>query len=163
MASIYHNLKIERQYSASTGLNKAQFDELATQFALHYQPKNNRITTGEPPLFHDPKEALFFILFYLKNYPTLQVLGLQFDMSDFSASTYINYIMPYLKASLRAKSMLVRRVFEDQAAFEKTFENVEDIFIDCTEIPVERAKNEQNQKKAFSGKKISYLNYASYL
>lgn len=155
MASIYENLKNDRQYSASTGLNKDKFNELFTAFATHYKPRNNNAATGQAPLFTDSREALFFILFYLKTYPTLQVLGLQFNMSDFAASTYIKHILPFLKLALATKSALSHRIFKDEEQFEKAFEGVADIMIDCTEIPIERADNETLQKKAFSGKKNS--------
>lgn len=153
MASIYENLKNDRQYSASTGLNKEKFEELFIEFNTHYKPRNNNAATGEKPLFTDSRQALFFILFYLKTYPTLQVLGLQFNMSDFAASTYIKHILPFLKITLAAKSALSQRIFKDEQEFIKAFEGVADIMIDCTEIPIERSDNEMIQKKGFSGKK----------
>lgn len=153
MASVYENLKNDRQYSASTGLNKAKFDELAIEFDKYYKPKNKHVAPNQKMIFQDSREALFFILYYLKTYPTLQVMGLQFDISDFAVSTYINYLLPFLKAALEAKSALVSRVFASQADFAKTFEGVRDIMIDCTEIPIERSDDENLQSKAFSGKK----------
>jgi hypothetical protein len=87
MASIYENLRTDRQYAAATGLNQEKFEQLALTFDKFYKPKNNRLISGEKPLFHQSREALFFILFYFKNYSTLQVLGLQFNISDFTAST----------------------------------------------------------------------------
>ena len=158
MASIYENLKNDRQYSASTGLNKSQFNELYEEFQIHFVPKKINIITGELPRFYDSREALFFVLFYLKTYPTLQVFGLQFGISDFSASDNFDYIMPFLKASLKEKESLVSRIFESQEAFENAFVDVEDIFVDGTEIPIERAENDDIQREAFSGKKKSYPN-----
>jgi Helix-turn-helix of DDE superfamily endonuclease len=93
------------------------------------------------------------VLFYLKTYPTLQVLGLQFGVSDTCAQANLAYFMPFLKASLKAKNTLVARIFESQESFEKTFEGVEDIFIDGTEIAIERADNQEVQQAAYSGKK----------
>lgn len=160
MASIYENLKNDRQYSASTGLNESKFNELYQEFKLHFVAKKTNQITGEPPRFYDSREALFFLLFYLKTYPTLQVLGLQFGISDFSASDNLAYLMPFLKASLKEKQALVSRVFGNEQAFQQAFAEVEDIFIDGTEIGIERAENGDIQRESFSGKKISYLNYA---
>jgi hypothetical protein len=54
---------------------------------------------------------------------------------------------------LKKKKALVSRVFESQEAFEKAFEGVEDIFVDGTEIGIERANNDDIQRESFSGKK----------
>lgn len=155
MASIYQNLRTDRQYSAATGLNKEKFEQLAQAFDKHYKPKNNLLLSSEKPHFHQSREALFFILFYLKNYSTLQVLGLQFGISDFTVSTYIDHILPFLKCALKAESALTHRIFKDQESFDKAFEGITDIFIDGTEIPIERSDNELFQRKSFSGKKNS--------
>ena len=155
MASIYENLQNDRQYSASTGLNKAKFDELYQQFKCHYIPKKVNIMTGQLPLFYDSREALFFVLYYLKVYPTLQVYGLTFGISDFSASDNYDYIIPYLKITLKENSSFINRIFENQSCFEKAFENVGDIYIDGTEIGIERSKDKQVQKDSYSGKKNS--------
>jgi hypothetical protein len=95
MASIYENLKNDRQYSASTGLNEAKFNELYDEFKQHFFPKKNNVITGELPRFYDAKEALFFVLFYLKTYPTLQVFGLQFGISDCSALIIWAILCPF--------------------------------------------------------------------
>ena len=153
MESIYENLRNERQYSATTGFDKQKFQQLHHTFDKYYKPKNNLLITGEKPVFFQSDHALFFILFYLKTYPTLQVLGLCFNISDASASHYIDYIMPFVKQALGQEKALANRLFSSQQEFDRAFEGVDDIFMDCTEIPIERADNERIQKKAFSGKK----------
>ena len=64
MASIYTNLRTERQYRASTGLSKEKFNELFEQFKRFYVPKKGNSASPYEPLFQDAREALFFILFY---------------------------------------------------------------------------------------------------
>ncbi len=49
--------------------------------------------------------------------------------------------------------MLVRRVFENQEAFEKAFQGVSDLFIDGSEIGIERSGDQKIQQADFSGKK----------
>ena len=85
MASIYTNLRTERQYRASTGLSEQTFNQLFEQFKRFYVPKKGNSASPYEPLFQDAREALFFVLFYYKTYPTLQILGLQFGCSDKSA------------------------------------------------------------------------------
>lgn len=81
MPSIYHNLKSAKKIKASTGLAQNEFDKLFSYFEKFYQPKTKNPYPNTPvPVLTDKKEALFFILHYLKAYPTLENMGLYFDM-----------------------------------------------------------------------------------
>lgn len=153
MASIYSNLRTERQYRASSGLSEAKFNELFEIFQEVYEPKKGNPASPYEPLFQDKREALFFILFYYKTYPTLQVLGLGFGCSDKSAYEYLEYIKPALKKALERKKHLAFEVFADQAMFDKAFEGVSDMLIDGFEIAVERDKDKEAQAEDYSGKK----------
>lgn len=70
---------------------------------------------------------------------------------------------PYLKRALGEESVLVKRVFEDQQAFDKAFEGVKDLFIDGSEIIVQRAQDQQEQQADFSGKKNTHAQHAADL
>lgn len=153
MFSIYHNLKTERQYSASTGLTKAKFDLLADIFKQYYVPKPANLISKLPAVLTDSNEALFFILYYLKTYPSYQVLGLSFGFSDCTACDYVEYIKPILKHCLSLEEALPYRVFKNQEDFDTAFEGVTDLFIDGTEIVVQRNAINEIQQKDFSGKK----------
>jgi hypothetical protein len=155
MYPIYENVQKDSQCSATTGLNLAQFEALHNVFTQHYKPKNNHIITGKQPHFFYSREALFFVLYWLKTSPTFEVLGVNFGISNFSAHRYICYILPFLKYTLAIEKQLASRVFPDEETFKKTFENVSDIFVDGTEIPIERSKDNETQRKGFSGKKKS--------
>ncbi len=159
MATIFENLQNDSQYKASTGLNQKEFDRLHEEFKLYYQPKAYNQIAKKGPVLSNSREALFFILFYYKSHPTLEVLGLSFGFSDTAAFGYVNYVKPYLKRALRGQSVLVKRVFEDQQAFDKAFEG-EDLFIDGSEIIIERAKDQQKQQADFSGKKNTHADHA---
>lgn len=157
MASIYENLRTNRQYSASTGLNKIEFENLEKEFSKVYQPKKT-LENGEKkqPVLTNTKEALFFILFYLKTRPTYQVLGMCFNISDASAQNYIERIKPYLQYVLKKLKMLPVALFKNQKEFDETFLGCEILIIDCTEIVVERAEDPTVQKDFYSGKKKLY-------
>ena len=81
------------------------------------------------------------------------MLGLSFGFSNTAAFVYVDYVKPYLKRALEAQSVLVKRVFDNQDAFDKAFEGVTDLFIDGSEIIIERAKDPKKQQADFSGKK----------
>jgi len=87
----------DRQYKATIGIDKKKFNELAVLFsetdqkikAKHYQEYKEfygrKPTTGGNPTFKNPSEKLFFTLFYLKTYPTFDVLGFIFGCSGKTA------------------------------------------------------------------------------
>lgn len=155
-STIYHNATKERQYKAATGLSLAEFDALYRLFAPLYEPKKPLPYSPDSfVLLTDKREALFFVLHYLKAYPTLQNMGLYFGMSDASVSNCLTRLKPCLKAALAEQNGLVHRLFANQQAFEAAFAGEEDLFIDVTEIPVERAVNHEVQKATYSGKKNS--------
>lgn len=153
MATIFENLQKDWQYKASTGLNQEEFDRLHEEFKRYYEPKAFNQIAKRAPVLTDSREALFFILFYYKSHPTLEVLGLSFGFSDTAAFGYLDYVKPYLKRALAAQSVLVKRVFENQDAFDKAFQGVSDLFIDGSEIGIERSKDQKVQQADFSGKK----------
>ena len=156
MFSIYHNAKTERQYSACTGLTKEKFEALALIFKQHYVPKPVNPISKLPAALIDSNEALFFILYYLKTYPTYQVLGVSFGFSDCTAHDYVEYIKPILKHCLSLAEALPYRVFKSQEDFDKAFEGVTDLFIDGTEVVVQRNAIYEIQQKDFSGKKKNH-------
>jgi hypothetical protein len=154
MSSIYQNCQTDRQYRASTGLSLVEFNVLYGAFQKFYIPKTaNPYTKNRQPVLTDKREALFFILHYYKAYPTLQNLGMYFGMSDFAASSYLELLKPCLKAALHQQVGSIARLFTGQEQFDSLFAGIEDIFIDVTEIPIERASSQQLQKAQFSGKK----------
>lgn len=152
-SSIYHNAKNDRQYKAATGLTQAQFQQLYLLFAPYYQPKRPQPYLKAVPVLMDKREALFFILHYYKAYPTLQNIGLYFGFSEFAASSYLERIKPCLKAALRAQNQKDRVLFTNQKQVDEQFADVEDLVIDVTEVPIERAVNQQVQQEFYSGKK----------
>ena len=80
-------------------------------------------------------------------------MGLYFGMSNAAACQYVELLRPCLHAALARHQPAVKRLFNNQAAFDKLFEGVGAVFIDVTEIPIERAQDYDVQKLSFSGKK----------
>jgi hypothetical protein len=154
-SSIYHNARNERQYKAATGLSMSEFEALYQVFKNFYFPKKALPHMQSLPVLTDKKEALFFILHYYKAYPTLQNLGMYFGISDAGASHYLELLKPCLKAALQQQGVAAKRLFTGQQSFEQTFAGVTDLVIDVTEIPIERAKNQDVQQSQYSGKKNS--------
>lgn len=156
-SSIYQNARTERQYKAATGLSPTEFNALYDIFEHFYTPKQPARYSAYLPVLTDKREALFFILHYYKAYPTLQNLGMYFGLSDSAASQYLDLLKPCLKAALQQQKALAKRLFTGQKDFEQTFAGVQDLFIDVTEVPIERAENDEVQRSQYSGKKNSTL------
>jgi hypothetical protein len=73
-------------------------------------------------------------------------MGLYFGFSEFTVSQYLERLKPILKATLEQNTSLISTVFKDQSAFDEAFKNVDEIYIDVTEIPTERSQNKQIQE-----------------
>ncbi len=92
------------------------------------------------------------------------MLGLSFGFSDTAAFGYVDYVKPYLKRALQGQSVLVRRVFEDQQAFEMAFQGVEDLFIDGSELIIQRAKDPKKcSRPTCQAKKKAHADHAAHL
>lgn len=151
--SIYQNVRTDKDYRASTGMDKSEFDTLFLLFEkLYNSKKGSGLDNLNKPLFTDKREALFFILYYLKTYPTFQILGLQFGISEASAYNYVKMLKPFLMSCLNAFSCQPVRLFDTQEEFDAFFEGIE-IFIDGTELRTQRPCEEEKQKENYSGKK----------
>lgn len=162
--NIYKNITTNKQYKASTGFSKEEFMSLFLIFEKLYFPKKKNIYKGVPkPALTNKREALFFILHYLKAYPTLVNMGIYFGFSESTASIYIELLKPILKAALLQSTAPIARNFGSQEEFDKAFEGVEDIIIDGVELSIQRPEDYDEQKAHYSGKKIPYSKMANYL
>jgi hypothetical protein len=64
---------------------------------------------------------------------------------------YLKITKKYLKVALQGQDVFVKQVFKNQSDFDKAFGGVDDLIVDCTEIPVQRPDNQDIQRK-FSAK-----------
>jgi len=109
MSSIYSNLRTDNQSRAAPGLNKGQFETVLSEFGKLYNPKEgNPFISHNRPVLTDKGEALFFVLHYLKSYPTLENLGLYFGFSKAAASHYLDKLVPILPIALEPYAPLSR-------------------------------------------------------
>jgi DDE superfamily endonuclease len=154
MATIFQNVTNEKKLKATTGLNNEEFDALAAVFSKHYKPKQgNPYQPEKAPVLTDPREALFFFLHHLKAYPTLEVMGVYFNISVFAVSTYLDYMRAPFKAAVRELGCAPAGLFGSQEEFDQKFAGVEDLVVDCTEVPVQRPQDNDTQSFVYSGKK----------
>lgn len=100
-----------------------------------------------------PEEKLFFILFYIKCYPTFDVAGFFFDADRSQPCRWVGTYLPLLEKTLGKKVVLPERKISSAEEFIRLFPEVREVFADGTERPVQRRKNYEKQREDYSGKK----------
>jgi len=164
MSKLPFIIRNERQFKALTGLPRKIFDTLLPAFEQSLKdvasrrdrkritPRQRKSGGGRKGVLSTPEQKLFFILFYLKNYPTFDVLGALFDLSPPKAEENVNKLLPVLKPAEQQLHVLPHRHFKPTASSEQASENTQKIIIDTTERPLCRPHHARQQKNYYSGK-----------
>lgn len=155
-----------RVISALVGISRLKFNSLAIAFAAAYLAiQQERLLSGEikqvpsggPKGYLDTTEKkLFFILYYLKTYPTFDVLGFHFGFSSGHAHGHLTNLMPVLLRSLSHLGVLPARTPGTPEEFAQLIEQYGDIAIDGLECACVRPQNEELQEARYSGKKTPH-------
>ena len=158
--------KHDRAIKALIGMPRSKFDKLAVAFAAADPAiQQERFEQGEIKQVQSrgPKgnldsfgKKLFFLLFYLKTYPTFDVLGFHFGFSYGHAHNHVENLLPVLLRSLSDLGVLPARSPGTPAGFLQLVEEYGDILIDGMECPCVRPQDEELQKARFSGKKTPH-------
>ena len=155
----------ERQHKALTGLTHPAFDALLPTFRESYQEiilenyaknqakRKRRPGGGQKGRLNSLEKKLFFILYYLKVYPTFDVLGANFGMDRSKAWMNVNKLFPVLNRALAKVDMLPKRHFESAAEMRQAFAQIVELLVDATERPQQRPQDEVTQKQKYSGKR----------
>jgi hypothetical protein len=114
--SVFDNVKTDRAFRASTGLSKQEFFSLCEKFKDFYKPGwlyqiTEHYTIGK--IIQNPLEALFLILYYKKDYPTFDKLGISFGISVKTAHQYVQALKVALQACLSKEEVLPKRIFTE--------------------------------------------------
>ena len=99
------------------------------------------------------EDKLFYILMYLKIYPTYDALSFMADHQRSKCGNSIQLLLPVLEKTLGRHLALPAR---NPSRLEEIFARhpeLQDIFIDGTERPVQKPKSPSKKKKLYSGKK----------
>ena len=154
-------LKTNRFCAAMTGLRIHEFAELVPVFAsaadqmrrernLH---RKHAYGAGHPPALKTPEEQLFFALFYLKTYPTVDVLSFLVGFDRSNACRNAQFLFSALTRALGRKLVLPKRQITSVEEFFQEFPEAKDIFLDGTERLVQKPVSQKRRKKLYSGKK----------
>ena len=159
-------IKDDRRLRSLMGLGHDEFEKLFNEFTafLKEDPRKNRkgklkkhrqrkMGGGRKSALGLPENQLFFILFYLKNYPTYDALAFTFNISRVCAFESVQRLLPILKQTQKNLKVLPKRTTDDPRELLQLVESVDRVLIDATERPIRRPSKPARQKKHFSGKK----------
>jgi hypothetical protein len=163
---IYENFsKItdDRIAASLIGMPKAKFVALVEKFgAADLAIQQERVERGEIKhiALGGPKgnldshgKKLFFVLFYLKTYPTFDVLGFHFGFSGGHAHAHIDRLLPVLGRTITNLGLMPERAATTPDEFSQLIEKYKNIVIDGVECACVRPQDQAEQKEHYSGKK----------
>jgi DDE superfamily endonuclease/Helix-turn-helix of DDE superfamily endonuclease len=142
-----------RVFQQLTGLKIEEFDKLKGAFQKASEEEEPRESpAGRKAVLRTYEDKLFFILFYLRHYPTQEVLGFLFGISQGQANQWIHRLTPIVKKALGDEKELPGRTAADaQELMEACPER--EFILDGTERPVRRPQDSEDRRKDYSGKK----------
>lgn len=149
-----------RAMKALTGLSYQEFEDLVPTFEKSYRDiqrqkpnRQRKVGGGKKGKLPSPESKLFFILFYLKAYPTFDVLGFMTDRDRGKCCRSVHILLKALKNTLGREIVLPERKIRTVEEFLEKFPEAKDVFFDGTERRIQRPKNKKRQNKLYSGKK----------
>jgi len=152
-------LNNRRLAKAVLGVTKEEFESLLVTFTqILQEDRENKeririVGGGANGNIKSAEQKLFYILFYVKTYPTFDVAAFAFASSKSCTHRWAHSILPLLEKTLGRKVVLPKRRISTPEEFLATFPGVREVMIDGLERPTQRPKSEKSQKKHYSGKK----------
>lgn len=167
-------VKDERQIKALIWVNIREFKFLAELFSeiqtkvreeaykerkekkeKEKSTKQVRISSKwNPAKLDTDAKKIFFLLYYLKTYPTFDVLGFAFWMDRSTACVNIHGLFPLLKRLFVELWIAPKREIHTIEDLKEAFDgDIVDLIIDGTERRHFRHKDYEKQKENYSGKK----------
>jgi hypothetical protein len=151
--------KDPRQMKALTGMTIEEFEQLVPHFEqILYENAANKkrkraVGAGRIGKLTNVQAKLFFILFYVKTYPTYDLAAAIFDIHRSRICRWVKNFSSVLEKVLgRTLSLPKRQIRNIEELFEY-FPETKDVFIDGVERPTQRPKKPKKQKRQYSGKK----------
>jgi hypothetical protein len=156
-------LKNPRLCQSIFGVNKEEIERLLPVFsqcliAYRYQLKpreqrRRKIGGGRKGDLPTAEDKLFYILMFLKIYPTYDVLSVLANHQRSKCGDSVQLLLPALEMALgRALVLPKRKARTLEEVFERCPE-LRDVFMDGTERRTQKPRNLKRRNKLYSGKK----------
>lgn len=157
-------LHTDRMCKALTGLSVREFENLAADFSWNYREfeiKRNphrirKFGGGRNAHLDTIEEKLFYVLYYLKVYPTFDLASFQVGFARSKACEWAHALLPILEQTMKRKFVLPQRRISSPEEFLQLYPEARAVFADGMERSIQRSKNKRKQQKNYSGKKKSH-------
>lgn len=157
-------LRTDRMCSALTGLKVAEFKNLVLDFTPNYseyevnkiKKRERRIGGGRNSKIENVEEKLFYVLWYMKTYPTFDLASFQVGFARSSACYWMHELLPILEMTMKRKFVLPQRKISDPEEYFRLFPEAKEVFVDAVERLKQRPKKKKAQNKTYSGKKKAH-------
>lgn len=154
-------LKKKRLAKALTGISLEEFNSLLPVFEqsvledkkLRSKAGKRHFGGGSKGRLATIEEKLFFVLTYVKTYPTFDFCGFIFGMHRSKAHANTIKLIGSLEKTLGRKIVLPEKQVSSMEEFLEKFPETKDVFVDGAERPIQRPVNKKRQNKLYSGKK----------
>lgn len=153
-------------FRSATGLTSSEFDDYAAPLAIKLaeqqrktleRPDRRRAIGGGRNQDLDERDQLLLTIVWLRLYPTYEVLGYLFGISDSSAYRVVKRCLPLLEESGREEMQRSqahaarKRGYDLEGIFDQIPGLV--VIVDAFEQEIERPSNRQEADRYYSGKK----------
>ena len=146
---------------ALTGLTTFEFENLAITFELVLQKyqatrkkkRKRAVGGGRKHTLKSAADRLFFVLFYVKCYPTMDLAGFFFVVDKSRIQRWVKELWPLLEEALQREVVLPARQINSVDEFVAQFPAVKDVLIDATKRPARRLRQTKRQNEHYSGRK----------
>ena len=152
-----------RAIKALTGLSYEEFTDLVPAFEkslyeirMRRRNRKRKPGGGQKGILKTTEEQLFFILFYLKTYPTFDVLAFFVGKSRGRTCEAGHWYLRVLERALGKKIVLPERKINSVEEFIQKFPEAREVFFDGVERRTHRPMKPRSQRKTYSGKKKAH-------
>jgi len=156
-------LSNKRLTLAVLGVTKEEFLSLLQTFEqivrqdAESKKRKRAVGGGSNGKIKQARIKLFFILFYVKTYPTFDVAAFMFASSKSRTHHWAHKILPLLEKTLGRKVALPKRQIRTPEEFLAAFPGIKEAMIDGVERPTVRSQKNKTQRKHYSGKKKRHM------
>jgi hypothetical protein len=149
---INHISITESEFAELVPFFETYFDDYFKHYTFNGEARERSVSKRNDSVFKKPEDALFFLLFYLKTYPTEEVMASTFLMNQPQVNLWKRLLQNILERSLDKMSVLPSR---DNKKLNKLLKemNLKEVIIDATERQIQRPLDNEVQKEYYSGKK----------
>ena len=155
-------IKSPKLFRSITGMTRPQFDLLYADVEAKYneaetarlskRPRERNIGAGRRFAL-SLKDRLLMLLFYYRTYTTQVVCGMVFNVGQATVSRDISYLEPVVRTCIPIPEKM-----HEAASKAKSMEDLEAmipglaVLVDVSEQPIYRPKDDETQRKHYSGK-----------